>query len=144
MLTSIPFVVAICLLALALVFALPFLITKSKWQLSAIVKVVAVSLVQVVAAGLVINLQMQYVSTPTELWQMLSSQQNTKVKITDTQRGKQLKNREPVASEKINPLTAPALPGQEEWIPQFKPRGKAGAITVFSGPKSGVKEKVMV
>ncbi|MDU5308104.1 MAG: hypothetical protein E6167_04435, partial [Varibaculum cambriense] len=54
-LTSIPFVVAICLLALALVFALPFLITKSKWQLSAIVKVVAVSLVQVVAAGLVIN-----------------------------------------------------------------------------------------
>lgn len=144
MLTSIPFVVAICLLALALVFALPFLISKSKWQLSAILKVVAVSLVQVVAAGLVINLPMQYVSTPTELWQMLSNQQNTRVKIADTQRGKQLKKREPVASEKINPLTAPALPGQEEWIPQFKPRGKAGAITVFSGPKSGVKEKVMV
>ena len=144
MLTSVPFVVVVCLVALGLVFSLPFLIARSRRRLSAILKVVAVSLVQVVAVGLVINLPMQYVSTPTELWQMLSNQQNTKVKITDTQRARVLKKRASVASEKINPLTDPALPGQEEWIPQFKPRGKAGAITVFSGPKSGVKEKVMV
>lgn len=144
MLTSLPFVIVFCLLAGALLFALPFLIAKSKQRLRAILKVVAVSLVQVVAAGLVINLPMQYVSTFTELWQMLSNQQNTQVKIADTQRGKLLKKRASAASEKINPLTAPALPGQEEWIPQFKPRGKAGAITVFAGPKSGVKEKVMV
>ena len=98
MLTSVAFVVVVCLVALGLVFSLPFLIARSRRRLSATIKVLAVSLVQVVAVGLVINLPMQYVSTPTELWQMLSNQQNTKVKITDTQRARVLKKRASVAS----------------------------------------------
>lgn len=144
MLTSVPFVVVVCLVALGLVFSLPFLIARSRRRLSAILKVVAVSLVQVVAVGLVINLPMQYVSTPSQLWQMVSSQQDTEVKISDTQRGRLLAKRVPSALEKMNPLTAPALPGQEEWSPSFKPLSKGRQLTVFSGPKSGVKEQVIV
>ena len=44
----------------------------------------------------------------------------------------------------MNPQTASALPGQEQWFPSFKPSAKGGEVTVFSGPKSGVKEQVIV
>lgn len=152
MLTSLPFVILFCVAAAGLLLALPLMIRQPGRYLRSVLVVLLVAIIQVVAVGLLVNLPMQYVSTPSELWQMVSSQQNSQVKISDTQRGSKLAakksqkagKRAPAASEKVNPLTAPALPGQEEWIPSFKPLSKGRQLAVFSGPKSGVKEQVIV
>lgn len=152
MLTSLPFVILFCVAAVALLLALPLMIRKPGRYLRSVLVVLLVAVIQVVAVGLLVNLPMQYVSTPSELWQMVSSQQNRQVKISDTQRGSKIAakksgkadKRVSAASEKLNPLTAPALPGQEEWSPSFKPLSKGRQLTVFSGPKSGVKEQVIV
>ncbi|WP_308509706.1 alpha/beta hydrolase-fold protein [uncultured Varibaculum sp.] len=152
MLTSLPFVILFCAAAVALLLALPFMIRKTGRYLRSVLVVLLVAVIQVVAVGLLVNLPMQYVSTPSELWQMVSNQQNRQVKISDTQRGSKIAakksgradKRSPAASEKLNPLTAPALPGQEEWIPSFKPLSNGRQLTVFSGSKSGVKEQVIV
>ena len=148
MLTSLPFVILFCVAAVGLLLALPLMIRQPGHYLRSVL----VAVIQVVAVGLLVNLPMQYVSTPSELWQMVSNQQNSQVKISDTQRGSKIAakksgradKRLPAASEKLNPLTAPALPGQEEWIPGFKPLSKGRQLTVFSGPQSGVKEQVIV
>ena len=152
MLTSLPFVIVICLAAAGLLLALPQMIRKPGHYLRSILVVLLVAIIQVVAVGLLVNLPMQYVSTPAELWQMVSNQQNSKVSISDTQRGSKIAAKEsggadkgaPSSSEKLNPLTTPALPGQEAWIPRFKPLSQGRQLTVFSGPKSGVKEQVIV
>lgn len=152
MLTSLPFVIVICLAAAGLLLALPQMIRKPGHWLRSVLVVLLVAIIQVVAVGLLVNLPMQYVSTPAELWQMVSNQQNSKITISDTQRGSKIAAKESggadkgasSSSEKLNPLTAPALPGQEAWIPRFKPLSKGRQLTVFSGPKSGVKEQVIV
>lgn len=152
MLTSLPFVIVICLAAAGLLLALPKIIRKPGHYLRSVLVVLLVAIIQVVAVGLLVNLPMQYVSTPAELWQMVSNQQNSKITISDTQRGSKIAAQESgradkgasSSSEKLNPLTAPALPGQEAWIPSFKPLSKGRQLTMFSGPKSGVKEQVIV
>ncbi|WP_122821098.1 alpha/beta hydrolase [Varibaculum vaginae] len=152
MLTSLSFVTLFCLVAVVLLLALPQIIRKPGRYIRSVLAVLLIAVIQVVAVGLLVNLPMQYVSTPSELWRMVNNQQDTKVRISDTQRGSNIVAKEsgkagkrvPAASEKINPLTSPALPGQEEWIPSFKPLTKGRQLTVFSGPKSGVKEQVVV
>lgn len=152
MLTSLPFVIVFLVAAVGLLLALPLMIRQPGHYLRSVLVVILVAVIQVVAVGLLVNLPMRYVSTPSELWQMVSSQQNSQVKISDTQRGSKIVAKEseradkrlPAVSEKLNPLTNPALPGQEEWIPSFKPLSKGRQLTVFSGPRSGVKEQVIV
>ena len=90
MLTSLPFVILFCAAAVALLLALPFMIRKTGRYLRSVLVVLLVAVIQVVAVGLLVNLPMQYVSTPSELWQMVSNQQNRQVKISDTQRGSKI------------------------------------------------------
>lgn len=146
MLASLPFVIISCLLAVGALLALPQMIRKPGKALRSTGLVLLVAIVQVIAIALVINRPMQYFSSPVELWEMLTNQQTTKVTITDTIRGEELKKTASVSSQsqKMNPQTASALPGQEQWFPSFKPSAKGGEVTVFSGPKSGVKEQVIV
>lgn len=81
MLTSLPFVIVICLAAAGLLLALPQMIRKPGHWLRSVLVVLLVAIIQVVAVGLLVNLPMQYVSTPAELWQMVSNQQNNTVSI---------------------------------------------------------------
>ena len=106
MLASLPFVIISCLLAVGALLALPQMIRKPGKALRSTGLVLLVAIVQVIAIALVINRPMQYFSSPVELWEMLTNKQTTKVTITDTLRGEELKKTASASSQsqKMNPL----------------------------------------
>ena len=64
MLTSLPFVILFCVAAVGLLLALPLMIRQPGHYLRSVLAVLLVAVIQVVAVGLLVNLPMQYVSTP--------------------------------------------------------------------------------
>lgn len=122
MLASLPFVIISCLLAVGALLALPQMIRKPGKALRSTGLVLLVAIVQVIAIALVINRPMQYFSSPVELWEMLTNKQTTKVTITDTLRGEELKKNcfRVLAITENEPANRFGITGSRTVVPQFQ------------------------